>query len=86
VAGQGPAGPCRQVAGPGLQDVTRLAESAYEIWRDILGTNWANVDRALSVFLQQLRHFQQQLAGPGLEDEFRTSQESRRELRSRRET
>jgi prephenate dehydrogenase len=66
--------------------MTRLAESPFEIWRDILGTNWANVDRALSVFLQQLRHFQEQLAGPGLEEEFRASQEARRELRPRRES
>ena len=86
VAEQVPAGSCRQVAGPGLQDMTRLAESPFEIWRDILGTNWANVDRALSVFLQQLRRFQEQLAGPGLAEEFRAAKEARRELRPKPET
>ena len=37
------------ISGPGLDDMTRLALSAYELWRDILATNTEHVDRALAV-------------------------------------
>ncbi len=37
-----------QVSGSGLADMTRLALSSYDLWRDILATNSQAVDRALS--------------------------------------
>ena len=45
-------------AGPAYRDLTRLSSSPWGIWQDILATNAANVDEALSSFidlLQQLR-------------------------------
>ena len=33
--------------GPGLIDMSRLALSSYDIWRDILDTNTENVEHAL---------------------------------------
>ena len=35
------------LAGPGLQDVLRLAGSPYGMWRDIVHTNTENISRAL---------------------------------------
>lgn len=35
------------LAGPGFRDMTRLARSPRPLWRDILGQNRAEVDRAL---------------------------------------
>jgi prephenate dehydrogenase len=40
-----------QIAGPAAIDLTRLALSPYEIWRDILATNAAEIDAALARFL-----------------------------------
>lgn len=52
------------VAGPGLADMLRLAGSSYEIWRDILATNRAEIDAALAGFLAQLERLR---AGLGSE-------------------
>jgi len=44
-----------QVSGPGLMDTTRLAQSPYEIWRDILVTNRGPVDQALGEMIERLQ-------------------------------
>lgn len=41
-------------AGPGLCDMTRLAGSSYEIWRDILKTNAGPIDEALAAAIAKL--------------------------------
>ncbi len=43
-----------RVAGPGLLDMTRLAASSFEIWRDILATNKEAVGQALDACLAEL--------------------------------
>jgi prephenate dehydrogenase len=43
------------VAGPGLLDSTRLAMSSFELWRDILETNSAEVSAALDAYIQKLQ-------------------------------
>jgi prephenate dehydrogenase len=60
-----------QVAGPGLSDMTRLALSSYELWRDILATNYEHIDRALSRYIQKLEHMRENLRSRQLEEEFR---------------
>ncbi len=59
-----------QIAGGGLRDMTRLARSAYDLWRDICLTNTANLDRALSLYIQKLEHLRQNLRDRQLETEF----------------
>src|SRR5437763_1906462 len=50
-------GPPRlDAAGPGLEDMTRLAMGSYDIWRDILATNTEHIERALSAYIQKLEH------------------------------
>ena len=44
------------LAGPGLIGSTRLALSAYEIWRDILATNAEPIADALTVYIQKLEY------------------------------
>jgi prephenate dehydrogenase len=44
-----------QAAGPGLIDMTRLASSSYDLWRDILGTNQAAIDAALAACIEELQ-------------------------------
>ena len=44
-----------RVAGPGLRDMTRLANSAWPMWRDILQTNAENVSVAIDEFVAILQ-------------------------------
>jgi prephenate dehydrogenase len=60
-----------KVAGPGLSDMTRLALSSYELWRDILATNSEHIERALSRYIQKLEHVRENLRSRQLEEEFR---------------
>ena len=62
--------PRDRVAGPGLEDMTRLALGSYEIWRDILATNSDHIDRALSVYIQKLEHLRENLRTRQLQEEF----------------
>jgi len=57
-------------AGPGLEDMTRLAMGSYEIWRDILATNSDHIDRALGFYIQKLEHMRENLRTRQLQEEF----------------
>jgi prephenate dehydrogenase len=70
-----------RVAGSGLADTTRLALSSYDIWRDILETNTAEVDHALAVYIDKLTKFRQNLTTPQLRDEFCVAAETANKLR-----
>lgn len=59
-----------QVAGPGLADTTRLAKSAYEIWRDILATNTESIDRALGAYIARLEHIRENLRTREMQHQF----------------
>jgi len=54
------------VAGPGLMDMTRLALSSYDLWRDILDTNQTEVAAALDAYIAKLQalrgHFESEFA------------------------
>ena len=65
----------RAISGGGLRDMTRLAESAYELWRDICLTNTDNLDRALQLYIQKLEHLRQNLRERELEREFNRAAE-----------
>jgi prephenate dehydrogenase len=58
------------VAGPGLADTTRLAKSAYEIWRDILATNTDSIDRALGAYIAKLEHMRENLRTRQMQEQF----------------
>jgi prephenate dehydrogenase len=51
------------VAGPGLFDMTRLAMSSWDLWRDILDTNQAAVGEALDGYIAELQRLRGDLAG-----------------------
>ena len=70
-----------RVAGPAAMDLTRLALSPYEIWRDIFATNAANIDAALGVFIAKLEELRAELRSPQMEREFESAAESARRLR-----
>ena len=71
-----------QVAGPGLRDMTRLAESPYEVWKDILATNSANITQALDRYIEKLTELRNELPGPRISEEFEAARQLRRKLHS----
>ena len=50
-----------KVAGPAAADLTRLARSPYEIWRDIFSTNSEEIDRVLSDAIARLQVLREDL-------------------------
>lgn len=70
-----------RVAGPAAVDLTRLALSPYEIWRDIFSTNAGPIDAALGAFIQKLEQLRSSLRDPQIEQEFERAAESARLLR-----
>jgi prephenate dehydrogenase len=70
-----------RVAGPAAVDLTRLALSPYEIWRDIFATNSVAIDDALAVFIHKLEELRAKLRDPEIEKEFERAASSARELR-----
>lgn len=50
-----------RVAGPAAADLTRLALSPYDIWRDIFSTNAAEIDRAIGDAIARLQTLRENL-------------------------
>lgn len=59
-----------RVAGPAAVELTRLAMSPYEIWRDIFATNGESIDAALGGFIEKLQQLRRQLQSAAIEKEF----------------
>jgi len=59
-----------RVAGPAAIDLTRLAMSPYDIWRDIFETNAGPIDTALELFIGKLEEMRKNLRTPQMRDEF----------------
>jgi prephenate dehydrogenase len=70
-----------RVAGPGLVDMTRLALSSYDLWRDILATNSEQIDRAVELYIQKLEHLRENLRTRQLQEEFGRAAELAARLR-----
>jgi prephenate dehydrogenase len=67
-----------QTAGPGLLDSTRLAMSSFDLWRDIIETNQAQISAALDAYIGKL-----QALRADYETEFAKGGEFARSLRER---
>jgi prephenate dehydrogenase len=59
-----------QIGGRALQEMTRIAQSPYSMWRDIALTNGQNLEEVLLRYEQQLAHLRENLCGPGLRELF----------------
>lgn len=69
-----------QLAGGGLRDTTRLAESSYRVWRDICLTNNENIAAGLSAFISRLEDLRDALTRRELEAVFQRAQQMRAQL------
>ncbi len=72
-----------QVAGPAAADLTRLALSPYDIWRDIFATNAEPIDAALSAFISRLEEVRTHLRASEMEALFSRAAASARALRGK---
>ena len=62
------------LAGPGLQDMLRLAGSPYTLWRDIaLHQHRKHFARALTRLEQAIEHLRTNLTSKELEQEFKSA-------------
>jgi prephenate dehydrogenase len=71
-----------KVAGPAAMEMTRLAQSPYEIWRDIFSTNAASIDAALATFIEKLNQLRRELRDPAMQRQFSTAAEVSLRLRA----
>ena len=72
-----------QVAGPAAADLTRLALSPYDIWRDSFATNAGPIDAAIGAFIGKLEELRTQLRSPEMEQAFMQAAASARALRGK---
>ena len=70
-----------KVAGPAAVDLTRLALSPYEIWRDIFATNADSVDSAMGAFIAKLEELRSSLRSPEMEHAFEEATTAAKALR-----
>jgi len=70
-----------EVSGSGLVDMTRLALSSYDLWRDILATNSDHIDKALAEYIQELEHIRENLRTRQLQEEFERGARLARRIR-----
>lgn len=71
------------LAGPAAIDLTRLALSPYDIWRDIFATNAAPIDAALAAFIARLEELRKRLRSPEMERAFDEAARGASRLRDR---
>ena len=71
-----------ELSAGGLRDASRLADSSYNVWRDVCITNAENLERALTTFTQALEHLRDNLRTRELENIFERANELRRRLKS----
>lgn len=75
-------GRAASVCGPAAHDMTRLAQSPYDIWRDILATNPQQILLALDALSAKLDQIKDKLrAGQSLEADFLAAADFARHLR-----
>ncbi len=71
-----------RVAGPAAADLTRLALSPYDIWRDIFSTNTAEIDRVLGAAIAQLETLRANLLSrPDMQATFERAAQAASQLR-----
>ncbi len=65
------------LAAAGFRDCTRLAESSFNIWRDIFAANQNNVVDAIDGFIAELQLFKKKISDAELAGYFQTAAQGR---------
>jgi len=69
-----------QLAAGGLRDMTRIAESPFHLWQDILLTNKAAIKKSLSEFREQIAALEALVDGHALSTSFQQATETRQQI------
>ena len=59
-----------QLSGPAFYEITRIAESKYDMWEDILISNRRNISNILNGFIEELKQFKKSLDKPIIREDF----------------
>lgn len=59
-----------KVAGPAAIEMTRLAMSPYDIWRDIFLTNSGPIEEVLATFIEKLQELRERVRSEGMREVF----------------
>lgn len=70
-----------KVAGPAAIEMTRLAMSPYDIWRDIFSTNSGPIEEALGQFIGKLQELRGRLRSAEMAAEFERASQGAHALR-----
>lgn len=68
-------------AGPGLTDMSRLALSSYDVWKDIIATNSPAIQDALSSYIDTLQSLRRTLGGAETQQLFEKGSNLARSIR-----
>lgn len=71
---------CLQLAGGGFRDMTRLAASPVEIWRDIFTSNQKNLQISLKAFIVELQKMSEDFDRANIESAFHQANHLRQRL------
>lgn len=69
-----------EIAASGFREMTRLAESPYDLWKDICLTNREHIESAVKAMIEALELIRAHMDGPELEQVFSEAQKLRRRL------
>jgi len=69
-----------QIAGGGFRDMTRLADSSYQIWKPILSSNKTEIIEVLNNYLHYLQNLHKEFKNDNLEEAFLRGKDLRNKL------
>lgn len=69
-----------KMSGPALLEMTRIAESDFSMWEDILVSNNRNISTIIQSFIEELKNMQKSLTKPLVQNQFESGKDFRRKL------
>lgn len=71
------AGDFLSYAGGGFKDMTRIADSSFDVWSDILSTNEKKISEEIELFLEVMEGLKELVGGGGMRENFKEASQLR---------